>query len=95
VQDYNDGYEFWLMKEAKKRNPEILLYGLPLAWPAWIGYSANGTQTGSPYSNISATAAYVRKWCAGAKAVHNLTIDYIGLWYTYTGSLLSACEALK
>ena len=31
--DYTRGYEWWLMKEAKARNPEIKLYGLPWAWP--------------------------------------------------------------
>ena len=46
VQDYNVGYEFWLMKEAKKRNPEIILYGLPLAWPAWVGGAAGGASGG-------------------------------------------------
>ena len=27
--DLNTGYEWWLMSEAKKRNPDIKLYGLP------------------------------------------------------------------
>ena len=27
------GYEFWLMAEARKRNPEIMLEGLPWAFP--------------------------------------------------------------
>lgn len=79
-EDYNVGYEMWLMAEAKKRNPGILLYGLPLAWPAWIGEKSDGSYSANPYSNISATAAYVRKWCTGAKTHYNLTIDYIGLW---------------
>jgi galactosylceramidase len=26
-ESYNRGYEWWLMKEAKKRNPDIKLYG--------------------------------------------------------------------
>jgi galactosylceramidase len=75
AENYLVGYEMWLMSEAKKRNPDILLYGLPLSFPAWVG---NGTA--SPYSDVQATASYVRKWCAGAKSVWNLTIDYIGLW---------------
>lgn len=25
--DYNRGYEWWLMQEAKQRNPDIKLYG--------------------------------------------------------------------
>ncbi len=30
------GYEFWFMAEARKRNPEILLEGLPWAFPGWL-----------------------------------------------------------
>lgn len=31
------GYEFWLMSEARKRNPKIMLDCLPWAYPAWVG----------------------------------------------------------
>ncbi|XP_022080635.1 galactocerebrosidase-like isoform X1 [Acanthaster planci] len=74
-ENYQRGYEWWLMKEAKKRNPKIKLYGLPWAFPGWIG---NGTQ--SPYVNVDVTADYIIKWIQGAKTYHNLTIDYIGIW---------------
>ena len=30
------GYEFWLMNEARKRNPDIQLQGLPWSYPGWI-----------------------------------------------------------
>ena len=30
------GYESWLMKEARLRNPNIVLYALPWAWPGWL-----------------------------------------------------------
>lgn len=29
------GYEAWLMTEAKKRNPNIKLYGLAWGYPGW------------------------------------------------------------
>jgi Glycosyl hydrolase family 59 len=32
----NRGYEWFLLKEAKKRNPKILTYALPWAFPGWI-----------------------------------------------------------
>ena len=75
------GYEMWLMSEARKRNPDILLYGLPLAFPAWVQdtseqgqAAADGPAAGpSPYANVSATASYVTKWCLGAKRDWNLT----------------------
>jgi galactosylceramidase len=31
------GYEFWLMAEARKRNPNIILDCLPWAYPYWVG----------------------------------------------------------
>ncbi|XP_062857083.1 galactocerebrosidase [Trichomycterus rosablanca] len=76
-QDENDfrGYEWWLMKEAKKRNPSITLIGLPWAFPGWIGQGSN-----SPYKFPNITANYVVSWVMGAKQYHNLDIDYIGVW---------------
>jgi galactosylceramidase len=38
--------EWWLLKEAKARNPNIKTYGLPWAFPGWVG---NGT--GSPFAD--------------------------------------------
>ncbi len=35
-EDYRRGYEWWLMQEAKARNPNIKLYGLAWAWPQWV-----------------------------------------------------------
>ncbi|XP_005092190.1 galactocerebrosidase [Aplysia californica] len=74
-ENYERGYEWWLMKEAKKRNPQIKLYGLPWAFPGWIG---NGTQ--NPYINRELLADYIYRWINGAKVQHNLDIDYIGIW---------------
>jgi galactosylceramidase len=31
------GYEFWLMAEARKRNPQIILDCLPWGYPNWVG----------------------------------------------------------
>ncbi|KAK2173759.1 hypothetical protein NP493_850g00032 [Ridgeia piscesae] len=73
-ENYQRGYEWWIMKEAKKRNPDIILAGLPWAFPGWLGYAW------WPYENISRTADYVVRWIEGAAKVHNLTIDIIGIW---------------
>src|SRR6202046_2798160 len=35
--DYTRGYEWWLMEEAHKRNPNIVLDILPWGAPGWIG----------------------------------------------------------
>jgi hypothetical protein len=36
-ENYNRGYEWWLMKEAKARNPNIKLSALSWGAPGWVG----------------------------------------------------------
>ncbi|XP_077675355.1 galactocerebrosidase isoform X2 [Eretmochelys imbricata] len=74
-ENYFRGYEWWLMKEAKKRNPNIKLIGLPWAFPGWIGRGQNW-----PYNHLDVTVHYIVSWILGAKQYHNLDIDYIGVW---------------
>ncbi|XP_076201356.1 galactocerebrosidase isoform X3 [Aptenodytes patagonicus] len=74
-ENYFRGYEWWLMKEAKTRNPKIKLIGLPWTFPAWIGKGENW-----PYDYPDVTAYYVVSWILGAKRYHDLDIDYIGIW---------------
>lgn len=80
--DYNRGYEWWLMKEARRRNPEIKLYGLPWCFPGWLNPNATAdSPSGSPigaFSDPNATANYTLKWLLGAKCEHGLDIDHIG-----------------
>ena len=59
---------------CSQRNPNIKLYGLPWDFPAWLG---NGTR--NPYSDPRGLATYIIKWVKGAKLVHGLHIDYIGV----------------
>ncbi|XP_069028558.1 galactocerebrosidase isoform X2 [Embiotoca jacksoni] len=74
-QNYFRGYEWWLMKEAKKRNPNITLIGLPWAFPGWVGHGKNW-----PYDFPDITATYVVNWILGAKQYHDLDIQYVGIW---------------
>ncbi|XP_058511174.1 galactocerebrosidase isoform X2 [Ochotona princeps] len=74
-ESYFRGYEWWLMKEAKKRNPNIILMGLPWSFPGWLGKGFNW-----PYVNLQMTAYYVVSWIMGAKRYHDLDIEYIGIW---------------
>src|ERR1035441_5227514 len=55
------GYEWWLMKEAKNRNPNIILDSLAWGAPGWIG-------DGKYYSQDMAD--YVVKFIQTAKQVH-------------------------
>eukprot|EP00937_MAST-01D_sp_MAST-1D-sp2_P002652 g2652.t1 len=81
--DLDAGYEWWLMKEAKKRNPGIKLYGLPWAYPGWVGADPlTGTfnVSATPFTHVEQTCRYMLEWVRGAKSAHNLDIDYLGIW---------------
>ncbi|XP_046334145.2 galactocerebrosidase-like [Haliotis rufescens] len=71
-ENYTRGYEWWLMKEAKQRNPSIKLYGLPWGWPGWVGWNL--------YDTPDQTATYIVNWVLGANTTHGLHIDYVGIW---------------
>jgi hypothetical protein len=65
----NAGYEFWLMQQAKARNPTIKLYGLAWAAPGWINGGFWSTDT----------INYLISWLGCAKG-HGLDIKYLGGW---------------
>jgi O-glycosyl hydrolase len=64
--DCRAGYEFWLMREAKARNPAIKLYALAWGTPGW---------TGSFWSPGTITA--IIDWLNCARR-QGLAIDYLG-----------------
>ena len=90
----NRGYEWWLLKEAKKRNPTIQTYGLPWNFPGWIGADSQSDGSvcdPSPKTNFngdlvacdiffnnSRTANYITEWVTCAKS-HEIQIDLIGV----------------
>jgi hypothetical protein len=61
------GYETWLIDQAKKRNPNITLYGLQWGAPGWIG---------SMWSQTNAD--YLVSYIKGLKSVWGYDMDYIG-----------------
>ncbi|MEV0889976.1 hypothetical protein [Promicromonospora sp. NPDC050262] len=63
------GYEWWLMREAVKRNPDITLGALAWGAPGWLG-------DGEYYSQD--TIDYFVDWLDCA-AGHGLTIDNVGI----------------
>lgn len=68
---FQRGYEWWLMKEAKKRNPSIIFDVLQWGAPGWVG-------NGNFYSqdNADLIVAFIK----GAKKYHDLDISYCGVW---------------
>jgi hypothetical protein len=65
------GYEFWLLKQAKARNPAIKTYALSWGVPFWIG-------NGSFFSadNIN----YQTQFAVCVRQTLGFDIDYIGIW---------------
>lgn len=72
------------MNEAKKRNPDIKLYGLSWAFPQWVtcapGTLSNCSAANDPYGYPDQLATYITKWVTGAQNTYGLEIDYIGSW---------------
>lgn len=69
--DYTRGYEWWLMTEARKRNPKIILDALPWGAPGWIG-------EGHIYSDDMAD--YVADFLKAAAREHHTEVQYVGIW---------------
>jgi galactosylceramidase len=67
--NYSRGYEWWLMREAKKRNPNLTLDACAWGCPGWVGNGNFWSQDMCDY--------YV-KWIQGLKSVYGLDLDAIG-----------------
>ena len=68
---YDRGYEWWLMNEARKRNPSILLDSLAWGAPGWVG---NGKLYSEDMTN------YVADFILGGKREQGADITLTGSW---------------
>ena len=68
--NYDRGYEWWLMTEARKRNPAIKISALAWGAPGWVG-STFWTKD---------TIGYLVDWLKNAQIRHGITVDTIGGW---------------
>jgi galactosylceramidase len=67
--NYSRGYEWWLMSEARKRNPDLTLDACAWGCPGWVGNGNFWSQDMCDY--------YV-KWIQGLKSVYGLDLTAIG-----------------
>lgn len=74
--DSSRGYEWWLMAEAHKRNPQILLEVLPWGAPRWV----NPTPGDKDTLYTSKMADYVTDFIRTAKRDYGLDIGVAGIW---------------
>ena len=83
VFDFHSGYEWFMMTEAVKRNPNITVYGLPWSFPSWLYAGTNHSDCRTNWVgcvNGTAAAAYIAEWVDGARRVHNVHVSYVG-WH--------------
>ena len=67
--NYHRGYTWWVLTEAKKRNPQLSLDATAWSAPGWIG---NGTFF------CQDAADYYVSWLKGLRNVYGLQLDAIG-----------------
>jgi len=67
--NYSRGYEWWIMSEARKRNPAITLDANGWSCPKWVGNNNFWSQD---------MCDYYAKWIKGLKSVYGLDLDAIG-----------------
>ena len=88
---FQRGYEWWLMEEAKKRNPGVVLDILQWGAPGWIGDQQTPQNLDQvpfkeriqPNRNkfySQDNADYIAGFIQGAKKYHGVNIDYCGIW---------------
>ena len=86
--DCTRGYEFWLMREARKRNPRVRLYALPWGQPGWVN-----AQSGY-YGNE--TVRYQVNWLKCARDHHKLgDVEWLGLWNERLWGTVAYVRALR
>jgi galactosylceramidase len=67
--NFQRGYEWWIISEAKKRNPDITLDGVAWGCPGWVG---NGNFWSQDMCN------YYAIWIKGLKTNYGFDMDAIG-----------------
>jgi hypothetical protein len=70
-QNYNRCYEWWLMREARKRNSKIFIDLLPWGAPGWIGNHNFYSQDMIDYD---------LKFISAAHDIYGVDVNYLGIW---------------
>jgi hypothetical protein len=70
-ENYQRGYEWWLMREARKRNPKIVIGILPWGAPGWVGNHHFYSQD---------MIDYELKFINAAHDIHGVDVNHVGIW---------------
>jgi galactosylceramidase len=78
------GYIWWIMTEARKRNPALSLDGTAWSAPGWIGDSgallpSNRRDQGDKKFFSQDTADYYIQWLKGLRGTYGLEMDALGM----------------
>lgn len=84
--NYDRGYMWWELREAKRRNPQLTLDGAAWSAPGWLGQQGQifEQSTGDYYKGDRAffsqdTADYYVSWLQGLRSVYGMELDAIGI----------------
>lgn len=67
--NYQRGYMWWILQQAKARNPRLTLIATPWSAPGWVGNGDFWSQD---------TADYDLKWLEGLRKVYGVEVTSIG-----------------
>ncbi len=73
---FDRGYEWWLLREAKRRNPAVALDILQWGAPGWIGQGKSDREKFFSQDNADFIVSFIK----GARKYHGVDIDYCGIW---------------
>jgi len=81
--NYRRGYSWWVMQEARRRNPRLTLDAAAWSAPGWIGSQgplfAQNSEPNSDGAFFSQdTADYYVSWLKGLRQVYGLELDALG-----------------
>jgi len=73
---FDRGYEGWLLREARQRNPALCLDILQWGAPAWIGGGGDNRKRFYSQDNADFIAAFIQ----GTRKFQGVEIEYCGIW---------------
>jgi galactosylceramidase len=77
---FDRGYEWWLMREAKNRNPRIYLGVLQWGAPGWLGEKEFPGADDRRRFYSQDNADFIAGFIQGAKKYHGVDVNYCGVW---------------
>ena len=97
--NYARGYIWWVMREARRRNPRLSLDGAAWSAPGWIGDGGGLlSHADEPFFSHDGVDYYV-SWLRGLRSVYGLDLDAIGVRnekgvsYAFAEALRTALDA--